>query len=119
MKLIKTTWKNEVKNWVICKDDYDVNFEDNYNSNMNNQIHFNNNNNNRKSRKNDDNIVCPEFWMISLGSLNCELVWKGFDPEKDLSVGKYYKKIDKLNVIGKLLAIAGIRMAAILNTLFM
>ncbi|CAJ0828980.1 17185_t:CDS:2 [Entrophospora sp. SA101] len=68
---------------------------------------------------NNDDVACPEYWAISLESLNCKFIWKDFDQEMDLSDGEYYKTIDELNIIEKLLAIAGVRMAAILNTLFM
>ncbi|CAJ0835817.1 9716_t:CDS:2 [Entrophospora sp. SA101] len=102
IKLMKTDWKNEVKNWVICKNDTKLNYSD-----ANSVVNFNL----------DENKL--KYWAISLESLNCKFIWKDFDQEMDLSDGEYYKTIDELNIIEKLLAIAGVRMAAILNTLFM
>ncbi|RHZ81485.1 hypothetical protein Glove_120g176 [Diversispora epigaea] len=94
------------------------------------QSYINNNNNNNNDdidNNNDDNInnpkipshsaVCPDFWAPPLNKFNCQIVYKNYDPEIDLSIREYYERIVKGKVMEKLLAIAGIRIAAVL-TLF-
>lgn len=77
----------------------------------------------------DDDLVCPYHWSKPTQALNCELVWPAeFDhpphspepqPIIELDTPMYAGKIRKDRVIEKLIAQAAIRMAAILNGLFM
>lgn len=134
IKLIKTVWIKDVPDWMVCdKDEEDKKTK----SDLKSRIQFqqplrSTSNNNYKDECNEYNeynkddkrkipshpAVCPNFWAPSLNRLNCQIVYDGYKPELDLSIGKYYERIDKGKVMEKLLAIAGIRMAAVLNTLF-
>lgn len=77
----------------------------------------------------DDSFVCPHYWSKPIQTLNCELVWPAeFDhpphppepqPIIELNTPEYAGKIRKDRVIEKLIAQAAIRMAAILNGLFL
>ncbi|CAG8485902.1 13665_t:CDS:2 [Ambispora gerdemannii] len=61
--------------------------------------------------------ICPNYWAIDLKKLNCEIMWKGYDPDIDYGHGKFYDALMESQLVEKLLAMAGIRMAAILNTI--
>ncbi|KAF5380203.1 hypothetical protein D9615_006179 [Tricholomella constricta] len=85
----------------------------------------------------DDEVLCPYHWAAPIHALNCEIVWpKALDepPYKNTSrIGEYaprggpYLELDTPEYAGvikerliveKLLAQAGIRLAAVLNWLF-
>jgi hypothetical protein len=62
--------------------------------------------------------ACPDAWAIGINALNCEYVWKDYEPELDLSVGDYWNRVVDNLVEEWLLAMGGIRIAAILNGVF-
>ena len=71
----------------------------------------------------DDDTVCPYFWAKPIHSLNCEIVWPpAMDadnhPPIELDTPEYAGRIEKEMLVGKLLAMGGIRTAAVLNTIF-
>ncbi|EIM81917.1 phospholipase C/P1 nuclease [Stereum hirsutum FP-91666 SS1] len=94
----------------------------------------------------DDNVLCPYAWAQPLHQLNCDLIWppeideppynlrewQAFmdgkvdahataprTPYLELDTPKYAGRIEKEWVLEKLLAQAGVRLAVILNELFM
>jgi hypothetical protein len=63
--------------------------------------------------------VCAHNWSQPVNQVNCEFAWNGYEPGKELGEGAYYNRIREANLIEKLLGMAGYRMAAVLNTLFL
>ena len=63
-------------------------------------------------------IACASYWSQYVNKLNCEFVWDGFEKGKELGEGDYYNRIRESYLIEKLLGMAGYRMAAVLNALF-
>ncbi|CAG8598236.1 3054_t:CDS:2 [Ambispora leptoticha] len=63
--------------------------------------------------------ICPNYWAIELKKLNCEVIWKGYSPntEIDYGHGEFYDSLMKSQLVEKMLAMAGIRMAAVLNSI--
>ncbi|RHZ78246.1 hypothetical protein Glove_166g254 [Diversispora epigaea] len=110
IKLIKTIWIKDVSDWMVCKDEIKFDIKTYSKSQIQfQQPYINNNNNNNNNddddinNNNDDNINNPKISSHSAVYL---------------SIGEYYERIVKGKVMKKLLAIAGIRIAAVLNTLF-
>ena len=85
----------------------------------------------------DDEIVCPYHWATPIHEMNCEWIWPkemdeppyGGPPSKfggrppshpylELDTPEYGGKIAREWVLERLFAMAGIRLAAILNYLF-
>jgi hypothetical protein len=81
----------------------------------------------------DTDTLCPHAWATPVHELNCHIVWPPELDEKNPSVKalgrprgdyleldtpKYSGRIEKEWVIEKLLAMAGIRLAGILNQIF-
>lgn len=71
----------------------------------------------------DDDTVCPYFWAKPIHALNCEIVWppaldSDDHPAIELDTPEYAGRIEEEMLVGKLLAMGGIRMAAVLNTIF-
>lgn len=86
----------------------------------------------------DDEVVCPYHWATPIHAMNCEWIWpKEMDeppygglllstvlggrpshPYLELDTPEYGGKITQEWVVEKLFAMAGIRLAAILNYLF-
>jgi hypothetical protein len=60
-------------------------------------------------------IFCPEEWASQINNLNCQLVWKGWSPDIEVS-GKYYE--DSIEALEALVVLSGTRMAGVLNFLF-
>lgn len=74
----------------------------------------------------DDNAnfpACPYTWAKPLHTINCAYAWpQGWDPRSpvvELDTPEYLGKIGDDKVIEILLAKAGIRLAAILNSIFL
>jgi len=75
----------------------------------------------------DDSVVCPYAWSAPLHELNCDLIWPAAldDPQfwaqntyYELDTPEYMGRIRDEWVIQKLLAMGGIRLAAVLNYLY-
>lgn len=84
----------------------------------------------------DDSIICPYAWSAPLHALNCEIIWpleldvlpsNTSDSDADLTTTDTYLELDTPEYAGaikdawlveKLLAMGGIRLAAVLNYLF-
>jgi len=88
-----------------------------------------------RSSDTDDEVVCPYHWATPIHAMNCEWIWpKEMDeppyggsglfggrpshPYLELDTPEYGGKITREWVVEKLFAMAGIRLAAILNYLF-
>ncbi|CAG8471679.1 18831_t:CDS:2 [Rhizophagus irregularis] len=131
INLMKTVWKQEVAEWAVCNEEVEyifeketqellkpnsILFEDN-----NKQTHFEVNSRREKEKyslnKKQTSVSCPEFWAVPLNRLNCQIVWKDYIPDTELSEGIYYERIKRTRIVEKLLAITGIRIAAVLNSL--
>ncbi|CAG8502039.1 4954_t:CDS:10, partial [Acaulospora morrowiae] len=137
IKLLKTTWKKEVLDWIVCNDSEKLELIENaigissstsLKKQSGQQLHFSidqllpDSDSSHFSSQNLNSpfvfpklqshpAVCPDYWAISLNALNCKVVYDGYEPEKDLSTGEYYERIVRGKVMEKLLAIAGIRIA--------
>lgn len=59
--------------------------------------------------------ICPEDWAREVNKVNCEHVYVGWYANAELG-GDYYQKNYK--VAEKMLLMAGVRMASVLNYLF-
>jgi len=115
---MKSVWKQEMSGWVVCDED-EYTFEKESRKLLK-QTHFGSNLRLEEKiflKKKSFSASCPEFWAIPLNRLNCEVVWKDYKPDTELSEGVYYERIKQTIIVEKLLAIAGIRIAAVLNTL--
>ena len=75
----------------------------------------------------DDGIVCPYAWASPLHQLNCDIIWPAELDNPDYARGSKYLELDTPEYAGRikdewlveqLLAMGGIRLAAILNYLF-
>jgi len=120
---MKTVWKQEVPEWVVCNKEVTTFEKETRESNAfgnNNQIQLGLNSQleeNSSLKKQSPSVSCPEFWVIPLNKLNCQVVWKDYKPDTELSEGIYYERIKRTRIVEKLLAVAGIRIAAVLNSL--
>ncbi len=68
--------------------------------------------------------VCPYTWSKPLHTLNCAYVWPphletNHFPLIELDTPEYYGKLQDDKVVHKLLAMGGIRLAAVLNSVFL
>ncbi|KIJ29270.1 hypothetical protein M422DRAFT_37004 [Sphaerobolus stellatus SS14] len=71
----------------------------------------------------DDATVCPFTWGQPIHALNCEIVWprelnSDNPPHIELDTPEYSGKLKKQKIVMKLLAMGGVRMAAVLNEIF-
>lgn len=68
--------------------------------------------------------ACPFTWATPLHELNCDIVWpKGYTgdhstPLIELDTPEYLGRISKEKTVEKLLAMGGLRLASMLNTIF-
>ena len=60
-----------------------------------------------------DTVVCPLEWSRETGVLNCKTVWRGLG----VDLGDDYYFVNSM-IAEKQIAIAGVRMAAVLNEIF-
>lgn len=60
-------------------------------------------------------VVCPDEWAAEVEPINCSHCWKGI--YSGVTLGDDYYNANK-DIIGKLLAQGGIRLAAILNEVY-
>ncbi|GBB95156.1 hypothetical protein RclHR1_02490011 [Rhizophagus clarus] len=131
VNLMKTIWKQEVTEWAVCNEEMEYIFEKEtqelFKSDLmlfeknNKQTHFGVNLRQKKEtyslKKKQTSVSCPEYWAVPLNRLNCQVVWNDYVPDTELSEGEYYERIKRTRIIEKLLAITGIRIAAVLNSL--
>ncbi|CAG8466419.1 15934_t:CDS:2 [Dentiscutata erythropus] len=121
INLMNTTWRGELSQWTICNEDFKLSTE--LPLSGPNQLHFSSASDSSDyfhlsmNQEFSFSAACPEYWAIPLNKLNCQVVLNGYDRELDLSIGEYYEKIVKYNIMEKLLAISGYRIAAVLNTI--
>ncbi|RUP45263.1 S1/P1 nuclease-domain-containing protein [Jimgerdemannia flammicorona] len=109
LNLLKTTWRPLITEWVTCPElpvilnrfSYDFPYDYTYSSSISYL----------------DVPACPELWGAQINALNCEYVWRDYTPELELSDGEYWERISTNMVEEKLIAMAGIRIAAILNSI--
>lgn len=71
----------------------------------------------------DDDTICPYFWAKPIHDLNCAIVWppamdSDSHPPIELDTPEYAGQIERERLVGKLLAMGGIRTAATLNIIF-
>lgn len=59
--------------------------------------------------------ACPQTWAVTISKINCDTVWPGYLPDVDLS-GSYYDTLRSSEYPDRLLAMAGVRMANVLNS---
>ncbi|KAF8581284.1 phospholipase C/P1 nuclease [Ramaria rubella] len=102
-------WADEIESWTLCPSVAPVN--------PNSAQHP------LGALPTDDNIVCPYAWAKPLHALNCEIVWppsmdRDNHPAIELDTPEYAGRIEKERLVGRLLAMAGIRTAAVLNSIF-
>jgi hypothetical protein len=64
--------------------------------------------------------LCPLEWATTFNSLGCSLVWKDYDSLRDYSTDFYESVTGEENnfLIQRLIAMSGMRMAAILNEIY-
>jgi len=116
---IMQRWKNDLEDWLDCPDPV-----------LRSPQHVMDGGQSPSNPNRwDDSFVCPYYWSKPIQTLNCELVWPvEFDhpphspepqPIIELDTPQYAGKIRKDRVIEKLIAQAAIRMAAVLNGLFL
>ena len=75
----------------------------------------------------DDEVICPFAWAKPIQQMNCDFIWpKALDNFNELDRPTYYQldtprymgKIRREWVMEKLLAMAGVRLAHVLNHIF-
>ncbi|KAG0030957.1 hypothetical protein BGZ82_007192 [Podila clonocystis] len=102
LSLASQYWKPESLNWTDCDA-----------SNFDVQNPWSNTTNNIKK-------LCPIEWARTMNALDCTYVWKDYSPTRDYSTD-YFKQVTgpaSQFLVQKLLAMSGIRMAAVLNEIY-
>ncbi|KAG0266039.1 hypothetical protein BG011_003477 [Mortierella polycephala] len=102
VKLAKTHWKSEAKTWSVC----DAGQNDIKNPWSETTSHI--------------KALCPIQWANVTNALDCEYVWKDYSPTRDYSTD-YFDNVTGASsdfLVQKLLAISGVRMAAVLNEIY-
>lgn len=100
--MTNNVWLPEASNWTYC--DPEKNQGDNPWSDSTKQI----------------TKLCPMEWARDMNQLDCSFVWKDYDSLRDYS-GEYFEGVtgEKNNyLVQKLIAMSGVRMAAILNEIY-
>jgi len=74
-------------------------------------------------RPTDDSVVCPFHWAKPIHAMNCDFVWppemdSDPHPAVELDTLEYSGKIKEEKILKKLLAQGGIRLAAVLNSVY-
>ncbi|KZS97179.1 phospholipase C/P1 nuclease [Sistotremastrum niveocremeum HHB9708] len=113
---VLTEWKDELDAWLLCPGAVWKTLG---------LVNQDGNPTPLQSIPTDDDVVCPFAWGEPIHQLNCDLIWP---PELDeygprphyieLDTPEYSGRIKREKLIEKLLAMAGIRMAGVLNYLF-
>ncbi|KAG0252032.1 hypothetical protein BG011_007255 [Mortierella polycephala] len=64
--------------------------------------------------------LCPMEWAKEMNKLDCSIVWKDYDPLRDYSADYFEDATGPAHgyLVQKLIAMSGIRMAAILNQIY-
>ncbi|KAF9405837.1 hypothetical protein BGZ94_003356 [Podila epigama] len=95
-------WLSEASNWTLC--DPDQNQGDNpWSATTKHLTH-----------------LCPKQWTRVINQLDCTLVWRDYDENRDYSLD-YFQTMtgpEHQFLVQKLVAMSGIRMAAILNQIY-
>ena len=114
---INRTWVEEVESWIQCPS---------ISGESTDQIVLGETE--WKVSDTDDEAVCPWSWSSPIHQLTCDWVWpKELDqppyneprgPMLELDTDNYAGRITEEWVVEKLLAMAGLRLAAILNLIF-
>ncbi|KAF8520948.1 phospholipase C/P1 nuclease [Hysterangium stoloniferum] len=144
---ILTNWTSEVVSWSECPADLstststpiayhnsdqiplDANADTDTSPNANANINTNTNTNSTNSTnglpipQTDDAVACPFYWAKPIHALNCEVVWppsmdSDDHPAVELDTPEYAGVLERDLVVQKLLGMGGVRLAAILNTLY-
>ncbi|KAG0233481.1 hypothetical protein BGW42_007438 [Actinomortierella wolfii] len=113
MEKTSTIWFSNVANWTVCDPNNDEEQKGGKDS---------------KNHPWSDTIstelsahLCPKIWTREMSSLVCSYAWKDYvDTEADLSQ-EYYERAtgaDHNYLVQRLIAQSGVRMAAILNTIY-
>ncbi|KAG0336085.1 hypothetical protein BG000_006935 [Podila horticola] len=94
-------WQLEASNWTFCDPD------------KNQEAHP------WESTKLTTSL-CPIEWARDMNQLNCQFVWKDYDKDRDYSQDYFETMTGKDNgfMVQKLIAMSGVRMAAILNQIY-
>lgn len=95
-------WKLEASNWTHCDPD------------MNQAAHP------WKESTKSITSLCPMEWARVMNLLNCQYMWKDYDKHRDYSQDYFESMTGEDNgfLVQKLIAISGVRMAAILNQIY-
>jgi hypothetical protein len=110
-------WESELTDWLFCPSDLAATF-----GSTGQQILSG-----TAAAPSDDGIVCPFHWAKPMHDLNCEIIWPAEldQPNREphhyveLDKPEYTGRIKKEWLVEKQLARAGIRLAGILNYLYM
>jgi len=116
---INQTWVGEAEQWIQCPSGRSAPSRGDDQTVLQSQS---------KVRDTDDDAVCPYYWASSIHQLTCDWVWPEelenlpfSDPQGpllELDTDKYGGKVTQEWVVEKLLTMAGLRLAAILNLIF-
>jgi len=113
---LEKTWAGEVDKWIQCPA---INSLLSRGSGPDEQLVLASQ---WKASDTDDDSVCPWFWAAPIHNLTCDWIWpKEVDESKpiaQLDADWYGGRITKDWVVEKFLAMAGLRLAAILNLVF-
>ena len=91
LKKLNSEWQDEIPEWLSCVREKE-------------EMHI---------WSSSLTVTCPEIWAIEIEKINCSNIWS--DLTDDLTEEYYEKNKD---LVGKLLAQAGIRLATTLNSIF-
>ncbi|KAF9943989.1 hypothetical protein BGZ65_012857, partial [Modicella reniformis] len=100
--MTKTVWQSEARNWTYC--DPSKKIENNPWSDATNLLM----------------TICPMEWAKASNALVCSLVWKDYDSLRDYSLDYFDAMTGEKHqfLVQKLIAMSGIRMAAVLNEIY-
>ena len=124
LTLISTVWSKEISDWTKCEDlnqTFDKTLYQYQESHVRvefkekGKVFFHSDKRPISSLERLNN-VCPNLWAVQLNRLNCEVTWKGYDPPLNYGYGEFHDELMKSKIMEKLLAMAGVRMAAIINS---
>jgi len=118
---IDKTWANEVDSWTQCSTTENSSRGGDPNDQTVLRSQW-------KPSDTDDGFVCPWYWASPIHQLTCDWVWPAqYDqppysepqgPLLELDEDWYSGKITEELVVEKLLTMAGLRLASILNLIF-
>ncbi|KAL1915255.1 uncharacterized protein VTP21DRAFT_7531 [Calcarisporiella thermophila] len=122
LNLIDTRWKNEAQSWPSCSSSSTRSATPARNKTERRKSRRLSRRDDHKSSQNSDGesaseapSVCPDQWSRPVGQLNCDLVWKYYSENEDLSE-EYYKRVRDGLVVENSIARAGVRLASVINS---